>query len=401
MIVVVLDAMGLGLIMPVLPTLLRSFVPGDQVAAHYGVLLALYALMQVVFAPVLGRMSDRYGRRPVLMVSLAGAALDYAVMASAPMLWVLYVGRSISGITGATAAVAASTVADVTAPSARVRWFGYIGAGFGAGMIAGPALGGLLAGHSAHTPFAAAAALNGVGLVLAGCLLRETRQAHREGRGRRAVRTVRAGERVRVLAGFRVGGAFRGMAGLIGVFFVVQFISQVPGALWVVYGEDRFCWDTTRVGVSLAVFGAVHALFQAVLAGPLSVRLGERRTLLLGMAADALGFVMLAFATTGWMVFPVLLLLAAGGVGMPALQAMLSRGVDEAAQGELQGVLTSLTNASGIVGPLCFTALYSATRLVWPGWAWMTGAVLYAVCVPVVYRCTATRHRPEGGSRGR
>ncbi|HAV4990540.1 TPA: MFS transporter [Acinetobacter nosocomialis] len=174
------------------------------------------------------------------------------------------------------------------------------------------------------------------------------------------------------------------------VFFIIQLIGQVPAALWVIYGEDRFQWNTATVGLSLAAFGATHAIFQAFVTGPLSSRLGERRTLLFGMAADATGFVLLAFATQGWMVFPILLLLAAGGVGMPALQAMLSNKVSSNKQGALQGTLTSLTNLSSIAGPLGFTALYSATAGAWNGWVWIVGAILYLICLPILRRPFAT-----------
>lgn len=379
LLIVGLDAMGLGLIMPVLPTLLRELVPAEQVAGHYGALLSLYALMQVVFAPVLGQLSDAYGRRPVLLASLAGAAVDYMIMASAPVLWVLYIGRLVSGVTGATGAVAASTIADSTGEDSRARWFGYMGACYGAGMIAGPALGGMLGGISAHAPFVAAALLNGFAFLLA-CIL-ETHRSH-GGTGKSV--------RIKPFILFRLDDALRGLAALFAVFFIIQLIGQAPASLWVIYGEDRFQWNTATVGLSLAAFGATHAIFQAFVTGPLSSRLGERRTLLFGMAADATGFVLLAFATQGWMVFPILLLLAAGGVGMPALQAMLSNNVSSNKQGALQGTLTSLTNLSSIAGPLGFTALYSATAGAWNGWVWIVGATLYLICLPILRRPFAT-----------
>jgi DHA1 family tetracycline resistance protein-like MFS transporter len=381
LLIVGLDAMGLGLIMPVLPALLRELVPAEQVAGHYGALLALYALMQVVFAPLLGQFSDVYGRRPVLLASLLGAAVDYTIMALAPVLWVLYIGRLVSGITGATGAVAASTIADSTEEGSRARWFGYMGACYGVGMIAGPALGGMLGGISVHAPFIAAALLNGFALLLACIFLSETRSGH--GETKKLVRIERS-----VL--FRLDNALRGLTALFVVFFIIQLIGQVPATLWVLYGEDRFQWDTMTVGLSLAAFGATHAIFQAFVTGPLTSRLGERRTLLFGMAADAAGFILLAFATQGWMVFPILLLLAAGGVGMPALQAMLSNNVSSNKQGALQGTLTSLTNLSSIAGPLGFTALYSATTGTWNGLTWISGAILYLICLPILRSYFAT-----------
>ncbi len=167
---VALDAVGIGLIMPVLPGLLRDLVHSNDVTAHYGILLALYALMQFACAPVLGALSDRFGRRPVLLVSLAGAAVDYAIMATAPFLWVLYIGRIVAGITGATGAVAGAYIADITDGDERARHFGFMSACFGFGMVAGPVLGGLMGGFSPHAPFFAAAALNGLNF-LTGCFL--------------------------------------------------------------------------------------------------------------------------------------------------------------------------------------------------------------------------------------
>ncbi|EUC18909.1 Tet(A)/Tet(B)/Tet(C) family tetracycline efflux MFS transporter [Paraburkholderia hospita] len=375
--VVTLDAMGLGLVMPVLPTLLRGFVPGTQVAWHYGTFLALYALMQVFFAPLLGRLSDRRGRRPVLLLSLAGAAVDYAVMAMAPALWVLYIGRVISGVTGATGAVAASTIADTTQEDERARWFGYMGACYGAGMIAGPAIGGAFGGVSAHAPFMAAALLNGAGFLLACVFLKETQSV---------ANAVPTPISVNPFDGFRLDSALRALMTLFGVFFILQFIGQIPASLWIIYGEDRFHWNTTAAGASLAAFGAVHALFQAFVTGPVSSRLGEKRALLLGMTADGTGFVLMAFATQGWMVFPILFLLAAGGVAMPALQAMLSKAAPDERQGALQGTLTSLTNLSAIIGPLGFTMLYTVTAKAWSGWIWIVGAALYVVCLPALRR---------------
>ncbi|MGX1786657.1 Tet(A)/Tet(B)/Tet(C) family tetracycline efflux MFS transporter [Bosea sp. NPDC055332] len=375
LVVVTLDAMGVGLVMPVLPALLREHVQPGEVAGHYGVLLSLYALMQVCFAPVLGRLSDRLGRRPVLLASLFGSAVDYAIMAAAPFLWVLYLGRLVSGITGATGAVAGAVIADMVKGDERARWFGFMSACFGVGIIAGPAIGGLLGGVVAHAPFIMAAFLNGAAFLLACFFLAETRRVRGE-----AAEVGGLG----LLAGLRQSGALRSFAPLFYVFFVIQLIGQVPGALWVIYGEDRFQWDTATVGLSLAAFGAVHALVQAFVTGRLSNRLGERLTLLLGIAADGAGFVLLGLATQGWMVWPILALLASGGVGMPALQAMLSRAAGDDQQGALQGLLASLTNLTSVIGPLGFTMLYAATSGLWSGSVWLVGAALYLACLPAL-----------------
>lgn len=373
--VAALDAMGVGLIMPVLPALLREFLPDGAIAWHYAALLSLYALMQVGFAPFLGRLSDRHGRRPVLLLSLAGAALDYTVMALAPVFWVLYAGRALAGVTAATGAVVAATVADVTPADQRARAFGLMSACFGAGLIAGPALGGLLGSLSPRAPFAGAAILNGLGGVLTWVWLKETRPG-----GAGAVR-VRLFQRP---SWPQLSGGLCGLGGLLVVFFILQFAGQAPATLWVIYGEDRFLWDSTRIGLSLAAFGATHTLLQAGLTGPLVQRLGETRVVMLGMAADALGLVLLALSVHGAMMLPILVLLATGGVGVPALQARLSRAVAQERQGALQGSLARLTHLSGVIGPLVFGALYAATAPFWNGWAWLAAAACYGLCLPAL-----------------
>lgn len=375
--VVTVDAIGLGLIMPVLPSLLREFLPSSDVSIHYGILLALYALMQGFCSPVLGWLSDRYGRRPVFLISLAGATIDYAVMAMASVLWVLYIGRIISGIAGATGAVASSILADSTKENSRARWFGYLGTCFGIGMIAGPAIGGLLTSLSSHAPFIAAAMLNGLAFLLTFFCLSETRPTSHE---------KKISDAPHPLAMLGTKALLWNLLPLLSLFFMIQLIGQVPATLWVIYGEDQFHWTASDVGISLAGYGLAHALFQAFVTGPLSLRLGEKRTLLLGMMADATGFFAMAFINRGWMVSPVLLLLAAGGIGMPALQAMLSNSIKSDQQGKLQGILTSLTNFSSVAAPIGFSMLYTATAQTWRGGVWFFGAALYGVCLLTFFK---------------
>ncbi|MBZ7922426.1 Tet(A)/Tet(B)/Tet(C) family tetracycline efflux MFS transporter [Ensifer adhaerens] len=374
---VALDAFGIGLVMPVLPGLLRNLTHADQVAGHYGVLVSLYAVMQFAFAPVLGFLSDRYGRRPVLLVSLAGAAIDYAIMATAPTLTVLYLGRMIAGITGATGAVAGAAIADTTEGEARARHFGTLGACFGVGMIAGPVAGGLLGSIGLHAPFAAAAVMNGFGFLFALFFLAESRKD--------GPANAPAGG-LNPLAGLRQTLHGPLLLRLVTVFFVMQLVGQVPAVLWVIFGEHRFGWDARMTGVSLAAFGLLHAVAQGVIAGPAAARLGERRAVELGIVLDSLGYGLLALASASWMVLPIMLLLAAGGIGSPALQALLSRAVDEEGQGRLQGALASLTSLASIVGPLLFIGLYSLTLASWDGWVWIAGIGLYLLCVPALRR---------------
>jgi DHA1 family tetracycline resistance protein-like MFS transporter len=374
---VTLDAVGIGLILPVLPSLLRDLIHSNDITTHYGVLLALYALMQFACAPGLGALSDRFGRRRVLLVSLAGAAVDYAIMATAPFLWVLYIGRIVAGITGATGAVAGAYIADITHDAERARYFGLMSACFGIGMVAGPVFGGLMAGISPHAPFFAAAALNSLNFQMGCFLLPESHKGERR---------PLSWEALNPLASFRWARGMTVVAALMAVFFIMQLVGQVPAALWVIFGEDRFHWDATTIGISLAAFGVLHSFAQAMITGPVATRLGERWALILGMIADGTGYILLAFATRGWMAFPIMILLASGGIGMPALQAMLSRQVDEEHQGQLQGSLAALTSLTSIVGPIVFTAIYAASTTTWNGWAWIAGAALYLVCLPALRR---------------
>ncbi|WP_063901969.1 tetracycline efflux MFS transporter Tet(64) [Burkholderia ubonensis] len=383
---VVLDAIGVGLVMPILPGLLRTLSGAGGADTHYGMLLALYALAQFLCAPVLGALSDRFGRRPVLLASLAGAALDYLLMAYAPTLAWLYAGRLIAGITGANVAVANAYVTDVTAEPDRARRFGQLGAAMGIGFIAGPVLGGLLGAWHLRAPFAAAALLNALNLALVWRSLPESRPA--------AARAGTATVNLNAFASLRRLRGGPALVPLIGVYVIVALVSQAPATLWILYGQAHFGWSTPVAGLSLAGYGACHALAQAFAIGPLIARLGERRALALGLAGDALGLVVIAFANAAWVPFALLPLFAAGGMTLPALQAMLARQVDDARQGELQGTLASIASLIGVAGPLVVTAAYAATRDAWPGLVWAAAALLYLLVPPLLAHARPARESP-------
>lgn len=374
---VTLDAVGIGLILPVLPSLLREMAESNDVTVHYGILIALYALMQFACGPMLGALSDRIGRRPILLISLAGSTVDYFIMAMAPSLWVLYMGRIIAGITGANGAVAGAYVADITNIEERARYFGLVSACFGFGMVAGPTLGGLMGGISSHAPFFAAAVLSGLSLLMGYFFLPESHIG---------IRRPLTCEDLSPFASLRWARGTTVVTSLMVIYLVMQLVGQIPAALWVIFGEDRFHWDSTTVGLSLAAFGTLHSLVQAVMTGTLIARLGEEWSLILGMLADGMGYILLAFVTQGWMVFPIIILLASGGIGMPALQSMLSRQVDPEHQGRLQGSLAAFASLTSIIGPLIFTAIYAASVETWTGWVWVAGASLYLICIPALRR---------------
>lgn len=373
---ITLDAAGIGLTLPILPRLLLDVGHTDDLGWRFGAFLGLYALMQFLFSPLLGGLSDRFGRRPVLMLSLAGAALDYLFMALAPSLSLLFVGRAIAGLTGANMAVASAILTDITPEEQRARRFGQLSACFGIGFIAGPAIGGLLGEISVRAPFVAAAVLNAANLVMAFVALRETR--------------VKSGQAPQPRSSFSPLATIRWLVGirnlvpLVGAYLVLALVGEIGGTIWVLYGQDRFDWQPLTVGLSLAGFGLFHALAQAFIVGPITERWGELRTLLVGILADGTAYVLIALATKGWMAFALLPLFCLGGIGAPALQSLLTARVGGEEQGRLQGALTSLTSFASIVGPLVISTLYFWSRQSFPGLVWVCGAALYLLCLPLV-----------------
>jgi MFS transporter, DHA1 family, tetracycline resistance protein len=377
-----LDAIGIGIVTPVLPGLLRELSNDTHIAGQFGYFLAVYALMQFVFSPILGSLSDLYGRRPVLLVSLAGAAMDYTVMALTPSLAVLYVGRMVAGITGANMSVATAYLADISRENERARRFGYMNACFGLGFVAGPLLGGLIGSSSARYPFLLAASFNGLNFLLGFFVLPESR-AHQPKR-------IEIG-RLNPFASFRWLWGRKPLLPLLTIYFIIHLVGQVPGTLWVIYGEDKFGWDAWMIGLSLATFGILHAVAQAFLTGPATKVFGARGCIVLGLLTDSIGLVLIAVATAGWMAFPIMILLTTGGIAMPALQSLLSEQVSEEQQGELQGTLVSLMSLTSIVGPIAVTELYAATSGVWLGLVWVIGAALYVPCFPAIWRMTTIK----------
>ncbi|CAB5694781.1 Tetracycline resistance protein, class C [Delftia tsuruhatensis] len=394
--ILLIDAIGLGLIMPILPGLLQGMVPGPSASSfHYGALLAVYALAQFLCAPLLGVLSDRHGRRRVLLVSLAGAALDYVLMALAPDLGWLYLGRVLAGVTGANMAVASAYLTDITPPRQRAARFGQMGAAIGMGFIAGPVLGGLLGDWWLRAPFMLAALLNGANLILVWSLLPEPQpQGRTDLPGEPMLEPPRQPGSLNAFAALHGLREQPGLGPLVGVFGVVMLASQWPATLWILYGQERFGWSLWLGGVSLACYGLCHALAQAFAIGPLVSRLGELRALLTGLACEALGLLLLAFAGAGWAPFALLPLFAAGGMAVPALQALITGRIDAGRQGEMQGTLTSITSLIGVGGPLLVTSLYAVSRNLWPGLVWAVGAASYLLALPLLlsYRRARRTH---------
>ncbi len=395
-ITVCVSAMGFGITMPVLPALLRSVGHLPDITWQFGAFLSLYAAMQFIFSPLLGSLSDYFGRRPVLLVSLAGATLDNLLMAFAPTLWLLFLGRAIAGMTGANAGVAGAYIADVVPENERARHFALLAAAFGVGFILGPVIGGLIGDNHLRYTFIAAAILNAANFLIACFALPESRTGARHGFRWGSLNPLAAIHRV---------PEFRAIGPLLAVAVVFGIIGETGATIWVIYGTDKFAWTALTTGLSLAGFGLFHAGVQAFLVAPLTHRLGERRAMFLSITCDVLAYVLIALATQGWMAFVLLPLFCLGGIHTPLLMSLLSKSVDEHKQGELQGLLASLAAVASIIGPLVVSLIYSSSRQVFPGLVWIIAALLYVPCIPVLLK-TLPRDLPDqpspdiSGARG-
>lgn len=382
-----LDVIGFSLIIPVLPALLMDLT-GDavnQAAIDGGWLAFVYAVMQFTFAPVLGNLSDRFGRRVVLLLSIGTLGVDYLIMGFAPTLGWLFAGRALSGIAGASFTPAYAYVADITPPERRAQNFGVLAAAFGVGFIVGPAIGGLLGALGPRAPFFVAAALSLLNFVYGLFVLPESLPPDR----RRPFDWRRAnplGTLIQIRRHPEV-------LALLGALFVWMLGHQVMPATWSFYTKFRFGWSEAMVGASLAGAGAVMAIGQLGLMRVLVPRLGERRTALVGIGIAAIGYVGYATATEGWMMFALLATWAFGALVSPVTNAHMSQRIAADAQGELQGAVASLYSLSSIVGPPVMSQLFGRfssadAPIHLPGAAFLAAAICALVCLAIYLRAT-------------
>ena len=373
---IALDAVGMGLIFPILPRLLEEVAHTQNIAPYIGIMTALYAAIQFIFSPVLGALSDNLGRRPVLLISLAGAAINYVVMAFAPQLWMLVLGRTIAGLTSANISVATAYITDISPEDKRVRRFGLFNAMFGIGFILGPVLGGLLGDYWLRLPFIAAAVLNAGNFLLALFILPESRTPGRQKIDLAALNPLRP---------LRWMFSMKGLLPVVLVFFILSATGEAYGTCWALWGFDTFHWNGLWIGLSLGTFGVCHTLVQALLPGPATKLLGERRAVVVGIACACIALVGMAFANQGWIVFAIMPIFALGDIGTPAFQSLATRQVDPDHQGQLQGVLSSAISLASSIGPLAFSTIYFVVQKEWPGAIWISVVVIYAFAVPLVF----------------
>jgi len=353
LIMVALDFLAFGLIVPVLPDLIRSFEGGDfaRASAITGYFGFAWNAMQFIFSPLLGAWSDRFGRRPVMLISCFGLSIDYVFMALAPSLRWLFVGRIISGITASNVATGFAYITDVTPPEERSKKFGLVSAAFGLGFVIGPAVGGYLGNINLRFPFWAAAALSLANALYGFFILPESLLPER--------RSKSAWHMANPLGSMNLFRSHRELAGLAIVMTLYYLAHQSLQAVYVLYTEYRYAWNQRDIGFSLAVVGVSAAVVSGVLVGPFVKRFGERRSLLSGLFFGVLGFAGFALASRGWMMLAVIPFIALWGIAAPAAQSLMSRHVDPSSQGKLQGTINSLRAITGMAGPILFTQVFA------------------------------------------
>ena len=379
---VVIDAMGIGLILPVMPALLQEIgnIPLSQAAIWGGALTTVFAVMQFFFSPIVGALSDRFGRRPVLLISLLVMALDYLVMAVAQVFWLLFLARIVAGITAATQSAATAAIADISKPEEKAARFGLVGASFGIGFVLGPMIGGILGEYGTRAPFYAAAGLAALNMILGYFVLPETVTD--------ATRRRLTWARTNPFGAFASVSSNPALRRPLALFFLYQVAFFVYPAVWAFFTTARFGWSEGMIGASLAAFGVAMALVQGGLIRVILRLLGERGTVIYGLIFNTFAFIVLAFVTNGTLALLFTPITALGAVVTPAIQGIMSRQTADDSQGELQGVLASAGAIATIISPLLMTSVFFAfTResgdIYLPGAPFLVSMALMLVCLVV------------------
>ena len=384
---VLLDMLAVGVIIPVLPKLVISFLGGDtaRAAGIYGLFGTVWALMQFLVSPVLGALSDRFGRRPVILISNFGLGLDYILMALSPTLGWLFAGRVISGITSASIPTAFAYISDVTPAEKRAGAFGMLGAAFGIGFVLGPALGGLLGSVHPRLPFWVAAGLSLANALYGLCVLPESLPRER--------RSNFAWWRANPVGSLALLRSHPELFGLAATNFLGYLAHEVLPSTFVLYATYRYGWDELMVGLTLAFVGVCSGVVQAGLVGKIVSRIGERRTLLMGLLFGTAGFAVYGMAATGLLFWLGTPLMALWGISGPAGQGLMTRRVSPSEQGQLQGANSSVRGITGLIGPGLFTLTFASfigARRDWnlPGAPFLLASLLLAAALVVAWRVT-------------
>ena len=380
---VILDSVGIGIMIPVLPSLMTDVLPGKTVAEAAvwgGILASIFAVMQFICGPILGSLSDTFGRRPVILVSLIFMAFDYIIMGLATSVWMLLFGRVLGGITASTHSTTAAYVADISSSEQKAARFGYIGAGFGIGFVLGPSIGGLLGEIGPRIPFFAAAIVSA--LNAAACYFFLPESLKNKNVKQFLLRNINP------FNTFKVITKFDSLKVFLLVFLLYSISTAVYAAIWPYFTAERFSWSPGMIGLSLTVYGVCFAFIQGVLVQPTINLIGRYNTVLLGFGTEIVAMVLIAIITNGWFLIALTPLASLGVIGQPALTALMSDQVDERNQGSLQGVISSLTALSMIITPLSMTWILAqfsnqSSEIYFPGAPFIASAILLTICVSV------------------
>lgn len=385
LVTVLIDVIGIGIIIPIMPSLYQELTGGtvSEASQYSAYLVFIYAIMQFIFSPIIGGLSDQYGRRPVLLISLFGFGLDFVFLALAPTIAWLFVGRTISGIVGASFTTANAYIADVTEPEKRAQSFGMIGAAFGLGFIIGPSLGGILGEYGTRVPFWVSAGLSLCNwlygyFILPESLLPENRRKFDIKRANPIGSLLNLKKYPYVLA-------------LVLSLFLVNVSNFATQGTWSFYGIEKFGWSKMEVGLSLGFVGLMVAIVQGGLIRVIIPKIGQEKSLFLGLAINALGLAAFAFASQSWMMYAIMIPFAVGGLAGPAFQGIISNQVGKSEQGELQGGLTSLMSIAAIIGQPLMLGLFRAftkenAPVYFPGAPFLMGGILTVFSLLLVIR---------------
>lgn len=391
LVTILFDCIGFGIIIPIMPALIKELTGAtlSEASEYGGFLLTVYSLMMFACSPILGALSDKTGRRTVLLISLFGMAIDYFFLAFAHTISLLFLGRIIAGICGASITTASAYIADVSTPEKRAQNFGLIGAAFGLGFIIGPVIGGVFSQFGTRVPFMIAGGLSLINWLYGYFILPESLKKE----NRRKFEWKRANP-VGALMQIK---RYPSLLGLLAALLILFIAAQSTQTVWTFYTQEKFNWNETWVGYSLGFVGLTVAIVQGGLIRVIIPKFGQKKSIMLGLSLYVLGFVLFAFASEGWMMFAFMVPYALAGITGPAIQGIISTQVKPDEQGELQGIMTSFMSLASIIGPLLMSYLFAhftskQSSIYFPGAPFMMGAVLTCVSIVICYQNLKKHH---------
>lgn len=391
LVTILFDCIGFGIIIPIMPALIKELTGAtlSEASEYGGFLLTVYSLMMFACSPILGALSDKTGRRTVLLISLFGMAIDYFFLAFAHTISLLFLGRIIAGICGASITTASAYIADVSTPEKRAQNFGLIGAAFGLGFIIGPVIGGVFSQFGTRVPFMIAGGLSLINWLYGYFILPESLKKE----NRRKFEWKRANP-VGALMQIK---RYPSLLGLLAALLILFIAAQSTQTVWAFYTQEKFHWNETWIGYSLGFVGLTVAIVQGGLIRIIIPKFGQKKSIMFGLSLYVLGFVLFAFASKGWMMFAFMVPYALAGITGPAIQGIISTQVKPDEQGELQGIMTSFMSLASIIGPLLMSYLFShftskQSSIYFPGAPFMMGAVLTCVSIVICYQNLKKHH---------